>query len=86
MRAAPVSLLKGEGTPKSLTFGYDLGPECTFGPSYSPRARGVGSRFIFYARAAEPETSDIFFTIPVDAVTDPNIHMALNSATPVPAR
>ena len=87
VRAAPVSLLKGEGAPEPLTFAYDLGPECTFGPSYSPRARGVGSRFIFYSKGAEPRTpDDVFFTLPVDAVTDPKVHTARNSATPIPAR
>lgn len=86
VRTAPISLLKGEGAPGPLIFSYDLGPECTFGPSYSPRARGVGSRFIFYARAAEPKTSDVFFTIPVDAVTDPQITMARHLATLIPAR
>lgn len=52
---------------------------------FTPGARR-GKSLHLLCRAAEPETSDIFFTIPVDAVTDPNIHMALNSATPVPAR
>lgn len=49
VRAAPVNLVKGAGRAETLLFAYDLGPECVFGPSYSPRAGTVGDRYLFYS-------------------------------------
>ena len=80
VRAKPVRVLKGEGTPPEVQFAYGLGPECTFGPSYSPRSRGEGSRFVFYAsRPSVSSQGDIFSTMPVDALLDADTRAALAS-------
>ncbi|WP_292223325.1 hypothetical protein [Brevundimonas sp.] len=80
VRAKPVRVLKGEGAPPEVQFAYGLGPECTFGPSYSPRSRGEGSRFVFYAsRPTISSQADIFSTMPVDALLDAETRVALAS-------
>lgn len=80
VRAKPVRVLKGEGAPPEVQFAYGLGPECTFGPSYSPRSRGEGSRFVFYAsRPSVSSQGDIFSTMPVDALLDADTRAALAS-------
>ena len=80
VRAKPVRVLKGEGAPPEVQFAYGLGPECTFGPSYSPRSRGEGSRFVFYAtRPTISSQNDIFATMPVDAMLDADTRAVLAS-------
>lgn len=80
VRAKPVRVLKGEGAPPEVQFAYGLGPECTFGPSYSPRSRREGSRFVFYAtRPTISSQNDIFATMPVDAMLDADTRAVLAS-------
>ncbi len=82
VRAAPVSLVKGADTPPSLLFSYGLGPECVFGPSYSPRAGAVGSRFLIYSYSPTVRSArDVYATFPLSVVTDADTLSALSVAT-----
>lgn len=71
VRTRPVARLKGDGATGEMLFVYGAGPECTFGPSYRPRAGAVGEHFLFYAmqaNAAAPD--DLSLTMPVQALTN----------------
>lgn len=71
VRVRPVARLKGEGAVEPMLFAYGPGPECTFGPSYQPRAGAVGGRFLFYAGQAEAlRPDDLSLTMPVNALTN----------------
>lgn len=86
VRVRPVRVLKGEGAPAELLFAYGPGPECTFDPSYSPRSRSVGGRIVFYSATSTVEApADVFYTMPVDAVVDPDTRSALATPGPSPA-
>lgn len=82
VRAVPVSLVKGADAPPSLLFSYGLGPECVFGPSNSPRAGAVGSRFLIYSYSPTlRSTRDVYATFPVGVVTNADTLSALSVAT-----
>ncbi len=85
VRARPLARLKGQGAAEPMLFTYGLGPECTFGPSYSPRAGVVGGRFLFYAAQADAHSpADLSLTLPVDALTNAQTRAAYAARTTLP--